>query len=188
MTIPGKFSLHLFLSGLIISSLIITGCQQKLIKISMKIESPNFINTQVIPAKYTCQGLNISPELNISDVPDDAKSLALIMEDPDAPSGVWTHWLVWNIDPSTKIISEDSIPNSAIQGNNTRSESKYTGPCPPNGAHRYFFKLFALKNKLNLPEGSTKAELLSAMTDQIIEEAQLMGTFRKSGDSQQFQD
>jgi len=188
MNNPRIFSEKLFLIILILGSLILTNCQQKLTAKSMKISSPNFINNTLIPAKHTCQGLNTSPELHISEVPEDTKSLAIIMEDPDAPSGTWTHWLIWNIDPKTTVIQENSIPNSAIQGENSLPHNAYTGPCPPSGAHRYFFKLFALKSKLNLPTGSTKAELLVALTDQIIEEAQLMGTYRRSGNDQMYQD
>lgn len=147
----------------------------------MIISSPNFNNNELIPAKFTCQGLDISPQLEIFDIPEDAQSLALIMEDPDAPNGTWVHWLLWNISPQTQVILENSIPAKAIQGNNSWPKPHYGGPCPPSGAHRYFFKLFALDCLLDLPAGSTKTELEKDMENHIIEQAQLMGIYRKTG-------
>lgn len=145
----------------------------------MKIVSPNFENNGDIPEKYTCQGSDISPALEISDVPEETQSLALIVDDPDASDGNWNHWLVWDIPASIKIIPENVGTKFATQGNNSWPKKGYGGPCPPNGAHRYFFKLFALKEKLNLPDTTTKIELEKAMEGKIIDQAQTMGTYRK---------
>jgi len=146
----------------------------------MILTSPNFENKSPIPPEFTCQGKNASPELHISEVPAEAKSLALIIDDPDAPNSTWTHWVVWNIPIDTKIIPANVGPHFAIQGNNSWSKSEYGGPCPPTGSHRYFFKLFALTETVNLPAGSSKADLEKAMEDKKIDETQLMGIYKKS--------
>lgn len=147
---------------------------------SMKISSPNFENNSPIPAKYTCQGLGISPQLDISDVPENTKSLALIVDDPDATSGSWNHWVVWNIPTETKTIPENVGQKFAIQGNNSWPNQSYGAPCPPTGSHRYFFKLYALDKSLDLPATATKADLEKAMSGHIVDEAQLMGVYKKS--------
>ena len=174
---------HIIIIAFLSFNILFSGCQKQSLTNSnpMKITSSNFNNSQTIPAKFTCQGLDISPELNISDVPEETKSLALIMDDPDAPNGTWVHWVIWNIDPKTTLIPENSIPHLAVQGNNSWPQPKYGGPCPPSGAHRYFFKLYALKEKLNLPPGSTKEALIKAMEGLIIDETQLMGIYKKTG-------
>lgn len=146
----------------------------------MKLSSPNFENQSAIPTEYTCQGKDINPELHISEVLAEAKSLALIIDDPDAPNGTWTHWVIWNIPPETKIIPANVGPAFAVQGNNSWPKPEYGGPCPPTGTHRYFFKLYALSEMLNLPAGSTKADLEKAMAGKTIDEVQLMGTYKKS--------
>lgn len=187
MPIKTQINFSLLIGIIILFSSILSGCQKQLTtKQIMILSSPNFNNNELIPAKFTCQGQNISPELEISEVPEDTKSLVLIMEDPDAPSGTWVHWLVWNIDPKSKVIPENSVPKEAVQGNNSWSEPAYGGPCPPSGAHRYFFKLFALKAKLNLSAGSTKEQLLQAMDGFVIEEAQLLGIYRKGLDQENY--
>lgn len=146
----------------------------------MKLSSPNFENNAAIPPKYTCQGLGISPQLNIIDVPEDAKSLALIIDDPDAPSGNWNHWIVWNIPAETKTIPENADPKFAIQGNTSAGKQSYGAPCPPSGVHRYFFKLYALSKMLDLPATSNKADLEKAMEGFVVDETQLMGTYKKA--------
>ncbi len=138
----------------------------------MKIQSPAFQNNELIPAKYTCTGENIAPDLSFSEIPEETKSLALIVDDPDAPSGDFVHWLVWNIDPSGDI-------SSGVQGKNDFGENKYGGPCPPSGVHRYFFKLFALDSTLDIPTSSTKADLLSAIEGHILAQSKLIGKFSK---------
>lgn len=144
---------------------------------SLTISSPAFENEGDIPSKYTCEGQNVNPEITIKDVPDNTQSLALIMDDPDAPTGTFDHWIMWNIPANTKTIDMNSHPGT--QGKNGRGENKYTGPCPPTGKHRYYFKVYALDKKLSLAEGSTKAELENAMQGHILASGQLMGKYEK---------
>jgi Raf kinase inhibitor-like YbhB/YbcL family protein len=143
----------------------------------MKITSPAFAHNAIIPTKYTCQGQDISPPLTISDIPEGTISLALINDDPDAPMETWDHWLIWNIKPTGEI-KEDSAPGT--QGKNSWGRNDYGGPCPPSGTHRYFFKLYALDSELDLPKGATKAELEEGMEGHILEQAELIGLYKKS--------
>jgi len=146
----------------------------------LHIESPAFSSGEEIPKKFGYKNDNISPPISISGVPSDAKSLALIMDDPDAMKAVgrvWVHWLIWNIDPSISEIFEGSLPSGSIEGKTDFGEIGYGGPAPPDKRHTYIFKLFALKTKLNLKKGSTKAQLEEEMNGQIIEQATLKGTF-----------
>ncbi len=145
----------------------------------MKIISPVFKSNEKIPAKYTCQGDDINPQLEISDIPKNAKSLALIMDDPDAPAGTWDHWILFNIPPETKQISESSVPKNAVQGKNSWKENKYGGPCPPSGTHRYSFKLYALDTTLNLNENANKADVETAMKNHILAKTELIGLYSK---------
>lgn len=154
--------------------------QQKTITIPtipMIIASDAFKNNDYIPAKYTCDGLNISPPFRFADIPADTASLVLIVDDPDAASGDWTHWLVWNIPSETASLEENSIPAAAVVGKNDFEENQYGGPCPPKGTHHYQFKLYALDEKLNLPANSNKEELLAAMQSHVIIEARLVGLY-----------
>lgn len=144
----------------------------------MKLTSIVFENSQKMPSEYTCDGPNIAPELDIEDVPENAKSLALIMDDPDAPAGTWVHWVVWNIPPYTKTIAKGTEPEG-VQGKTSFGRAGYGGPCPPSGTHRYFFKLYALDTMLGLKKGSSKEDLESAMDGHIIDEAELMGTYKR---------
>lgn len=130
-----------------------------------------------MPAKFTCQGNGINPQLEINGVPAEAKSLALIMDDPDAPIGTFTHWLIWNINPKILMIKEDSAPG--VQGANGANKNSYIGPCPPSGTHRYFFKLSALDSMLNLKEGASKSELESEIAKHELGRTGLMGTYKK---------
>lgn len=143
----------------------------------MKITSPAFENQAPIPAKYTCQGEDISPPLAIADLPDNTASLALIVDDPDAPMGTWDHWIVWNIKPTSKI-EENSAPGTP--GKNSWGRNDYGGPCPPSGTHRYFFKLYALDRELDLKAGATKAQLEAVMEGHILERAEAIGLYEKS--------
>lgn len=143
----------------------------------MHIESPAFEANQSIPKKFTCDGEDLSPPLNIQNVPKDTKSLVLIVEDPDAPRGTFVHWLAWNIDPSSSQLSEGAAVPS--QGRNDFGELDYRGPCPPKGEHRYFFKLYALDTKLELPSGSNKKELEEVMEGHVIGKAELMGLYQR---------
>lgn len=144
----------------------------------MHIESPAFEAHQTIPKKFTCEGEDTSPPLTIQDVPKGTKSLALIVDDPDAPSGVFVHWLIWNMDPiSLQIVEGQSFPS---QGRNDFGELDYRGPCPPKGKpHRYFFKLYALDTKLDLPAGSSKKQLEETMEGHIIGKAELIGKYQR---------
>ena len=145
----------------------------------MKIESAAFKNGESIPAKYTCQGEDINPQFAFSDIPDTAKSLALIMDDPDAPRGTWVHWLVWNIPPQTNQIAERSVPANAVQGKNSWGKASYGGPCPPSGTHRYFFKIYALDTVLSLTSSADVHQLEDVMKNHIIAKGELMGTYTK---------
>ncbi len=147
---------------------------------SMKIESNAFQNGGEIPRKYGYKKDNVNPALIINDVPADAKSLALVMDDPDAMGAVgkiWVHWVVWNIDPSTGRINENSIPSNSIQGKTDFGEIAYGGPAPPDKEHTYLFKLYALDDKLSLDEGSTKSQLEEAMKNHVIAETKLKGRY-----------
>ena len=144
----------------------------------MNITSSVFAEAGPIPDKYTCRGVDVNPPLAISGVPEMAKSLALIMDDPDAPRMTWVHWVLWNIGTGTGSIGENSVPPGASQGMNDFRKKSYGGPCPPSGTHRYFFKLYALDTNLELKEGSEKKELEKAMEGHIVATAQLMGTYR----------
>ena len=146
---------------------------------TLSIESPAFKNNASIPRHYTCDGKDVNPPLVVRGVPDGAKSLALIVDDPDAPMGTWVHWVVWNIDPDTMQIAENSVPSGAEQGKNDFRKKSYGGPCPPSGTHRYFFKLYALDTKLNLGSNATKADVEKAMKGHILGEAQTMGLYRR---------
>jgi Raf kinase inhibitor-like YbhB/YbcL family protein len=116
----------------------------------------------------------------IKGVPAGAKSLALLVEDPDAPGGLWVHWLLWNINPHTAEIAENSVPREAIAGKNDFHRNSYGGPCPPSGRHRYFFRLFALDTTIDLAGGVTKAALEDAMEDHIIARTELVGLYGKT--------
>ncbi|MDO8664620.1 MAG: YbhB/YbcL family Raf kinase inhibitor-like protein [Candidatus Liptonbacteria bacterium] len=146
-------------------------------KSSMNISSVEFKNNEPIPAKFTCQGNGINPELKISGVPAKAKSLALIVDDPDAPMGTFTHWLVWNIGAKTTVVNENSIPG--IEGANSAGKKGYTGPCPPNGTHRYFFKFYALDSMLDLGAEASKSQLESEIAKHELERAELLGIYKK---------
>src|SRR4030081_2652915 len=144
----------------------------------MKITSSAFQQGGNIPSKFTCDGANANPPLHFDQVPAGAKSLALIVDDPDAPGGTFVHWLVWNIDPKTTDIGEHSAPPHAVQGKNGFGNSGYGGPCPPSGTHRYYFRVYAL-DVAQLQGGSTRADLDRAMPGHIIGQGQLMGRYPK---------
>jgi len=143
----------------------------------MRLSSPEFKNNDFIPRKFTCQGEDINPALVMEDVPKEAKSLALIVDDPDAPMGTWIHWVVFDIAPTSQI-KENSIPGKL--GSNDFGRKNYGGPCPPSGTHRYFFKLYALDSMLNLKEGISKFDLEKAMEGHILAKAELIGLYKKT--------
>jgi len=145
----------------------------------LSITSAAFLSDEIIPAKYTCDGADINPPLLFGGIPENTKSLALIVDDPDASSGNWNHWVFWNVDPDVMEIAEDSIPSEAVLGTNSFGRLTYDGPCPPKGIHRYFFKLYALDSMLDLAERDGKEALEKAMAGHIIEEANLTGKYER---------
>jgi|TARA_B100002003_G_C14057583_1_gene509216 Raf kinase inhibitor-like YbhB/YbcL family protein len=145
----------------------------------MKLTSSAFVHENSIPSEYTCDGSDTSPDLQISDVPENAKSLVLINDDPDAPVGTWDHWIVFNIPADTKEIVKGQEPRG-LGGKNSWGKTGYGGPCPPSGTHRYFFKLYALDSELSLQEGADKAEIEKAMEGHILAQTELMGTYQRS--------
>lgn len=145
----------------------------------MELTSPAFNHEGNIPAKYSCDGDNISPPLEIKDVPEAARSLALIMDDPDAPGGTFVHWTVWNIPANTSRVEEGSLPPEAQAGMTSFGKAGYGGPCPPDGEHRYYFKLYALGGDIYLDPSATKEDLEKAMEPLILEKAELMGYYER---------
>jgi Raf kinase inhibitor-like YbhB/YbcL family protein len=145
---------------------------------SMNISSAAFKDGSSIPSKYTCDDADTSPPLAFGGIPNGAKSLALIMDDPDAPGGTFDHWIVWNIPPNTTSVAE----GQALKGTSARNgfgKSGYGGPCPPDREHRYFFKLYALDTMLNLPASSSKSDLENAMKGHTLAQAQMMGRYNR---------
>jgi len=145
----------------------------------LSIASPAFLPDGTIPSKYTCDGDDVNPPLSIGNVPEKTRSLALIVDDPDAPVGTWVHWVVWNIRAGTREIPENSVPPGALQGTNDFRKQEYGGPCPPSGTHRYFFKLYALDAPLTAQAGATKARIEEAMKEHVLAQAELVGLYRR---------
>jgi Raf kinase inhibitor-like YbhB/YbcL family protein len=149
------------------------------LKQNMIISSFAFQNNGYIPSKYSCDGENINPPLEVQDVPPEAKSLVLIVDDPDVPGGTWVHWTVWNIDPKTSQISEHSVPSQATEGKTSFGKPGYGGPCPPSGTHRYFFKLYALDTMLSLDSSATKQDLERSMQNHVLLQSELIGLYQR---------
>jgi Raf kinase inhibitor-like YbhB/YbcL family protein len=152
----------------------------------MKISSNAFEPEKNIPVQYSCDGANTSPELSWTDVPADAKTLALVMEDPDAPSGTYIHWVAYNIPPTVKgfasaVATDKTLPDGTLQGENSSNNTGYTGPCPPpgHGSHRYYFRLYALDQSLDLKPGATRTDLNAAMKGHILAQSETMGRFER---------
>lgn len=150
----------------------------------MIIMSAAFQEGGIIPVKYTCDGQDISPPLSWNGVPDNARSLALISDDPDAPMGTWVHWVVYDIPPDQtgfeEGITRDALGQEGIlQGTTDFRRQEYGGPCPPSGTHRYYFKLYALGEELNLGKGATKKQVIAAMEGKILVQAELMGRYSR---------
>ncbi|MBD3187761.1 YbhB/YbcL family Raf kinase inhibitor-like protein [Candidatus Bathyarchaeota archaeon] len=144
----------------------------------MKITSPAFENEGTIPNKYTCDGKDMSPPLEFSGVPEGAKSLALVVDDPDAPTKTWVHWMIHGISPSSEGIPEDSTPDDAFEVINDFGKQAYGGPCPPSGSHRYYFRLYALDvSKL---KNVNKKNFTKKCKGHVLAEATLMGTYKRS--------
>lgn len=146
----------------------------------MTITSTAFQEMEDIPSEYTCDGDNINPPLTFSGIPAETQSLALVVDDPDAPVGLFTHWIIYNMSPATMQILQNAKPETGVEGTNDMPVVGYTGPCPPNGKHRYFFKLYALKSMLSLNEGANRQEFDIAIEEQIIDMAQLVGLYEKT--------
>ncbi len=144
---------------------------------TLQLTSPAFEDNQTIPEQYTCRGENINPPLNINNVPPDAKSLALILHDPDAVGGDFTHWVLWNVPPSAHAIAVNSVSEGAVQGVNGAGENKYTGPCPPTGTgtHHYLFEVYALDKSFNLDPATDKSKLAQAIKNHILIQHTLSG-------------
>lgn len=157
----------------------LTQAQSSLDSASLKLTSRAFSPGGKIPKKYTCDGSNTSPPLHIDNSPKSAKSVVLIVEDPDAPGGTWTHWVLWNINPKTTEISENSMPPDAIAGTNDFANTRYGGPCPPAGMHRYYFKVYAVDIIISLPSSSKKAAVEKAMAGHIVAKSSLIGTYSR---------
>ncbi len=153
-------------------------------KMSIELTSSAFAAETPIPVKYSCRGADISPPLQWSNVPEGVKSFALLVEDPDAPVGIWVHWVYFNIPAATRSLPEAvpagaRLPDGSIQGVGSSHDNQFHGPCPPSGRHRYYFKLYALDTSLSLPPSTNKDGLLKAMQGHILAEGQLMGYFSK---------
>jgi len=144
----------------------------------IKITSSAFQEGGNIPSKFTCDGSDTSPPLQITGIPSEAKSLVLIADDPDAPGGLFTHWLVWNIPPQTNSIAEGSAPKG-VHGTNDFGKPDYKGPCPPPGTHRYSFKVFALDHELDLRGGAKRSQLDAAMKGHVIAQGELVGRYAR---------
>ncbi len=148
---------------------------------ALTVTSTAFKEGKMIPKKYTCDGTNVSPQLAWSGVPTDARSIALVCDDPDAPSGTFVHWVVFNMPSVTKEIPEaGGLPAGSLRGINDFKRLDYGGPCPPSGTHRYYFKIYAVDMTLNLKEGATQSDLLSAMQGHVLAQGQIMGTYKRS--------
>ena len=145
---------------------------------ALNIGSPVFKVGTTIPERYTCEGKDMNPPLEIGNIPAEAKSLVLIVDDPDAPRGTWLHWLVWNI-PIVNRINENEVPG--VQGLNSFGRIAYGGPCPPSGTHRYYFKVYALNRFLDLAEGATLKEVDTAMQSHVIAYGEVVGLYKKQG-------
>jgi len=150
----------------------------------IKMTSPAFEEGGMIPEKYTCDGMDVSPPLAWTSVPEGTETLVLICDDPDAPMGIWVHWILFNLPAAINELPENILPereleNGAKQGMNDFRKIGYGGPCPPGGTHRYFFKLYALDTEIDLEVGATKSVLLKAMEGHVLAEGQLMGRYSR---------
>lgn len=152
---------------------------------AFQLSSPDFLNGQPIPRKFSCDGLDVSPRLSWENAPSGTASFTLIMHDPDAPAGDWVHWVLYNIpskltELSEGIPAEKTFPNGMMQGRNSWHQVRYGGPCPPGGIHHYFFELFALDSLLKLEAGLERRDVMAAMQNHILAKAELMGTYTRN--------
>ncbi|MFW6282465.1 MAG: YbhB/YbcL family Raf kinase inhibitor-like protein [Minisyncoccales bacterium] len=144
----------------------------------LKISTPAYGEGELIPSKYTCDGENVSPELKIENIPVGADTFVLIFDDPDAPNGTFTHWVVFNIPAQINSVAEGAIPG--VEGENDFKRTNYSGPCPPSGTHRYFFRLYAIEGQINLEKGVSRKQIEDEMHDKILASASYMGKYSKS--------
>ena len=155
-------------------------------EMKIPVTSSAFKDGEMIPSKYTCDGSNLSPQLQWGKAPQGTKSFSLISDDPDAPAGTWVHWVAWNI-PADKTGLDENVPSGSTLEDGTKQgitdfdRPGYGGPCPPGGVHRYYFKVYALDKLLDLPVSSGKKELLKAIEGHVLAEGQLMGKYRRLG-------
>jgi Raf kinase inhibitor-like YbhB/YbcL family protein len=147
---------------------------------SLSVTSPSFAGGAAIPEQFSCKGENVSPPLQWSGIPSDARSVALVVDDPDAPSGTFTHWVVFNIDPQQSSIGKDEVPKGARQAKNSAGHASYDGPCPPSGTHHYRFTVSVLRSPLTVPDGADTARVLSAIRSKTTARGGLTGTFAAS--------
>ena len=171
--------LWIFISPLLQQSFTLSSASSSLslATTSMQLTSSAFVHNGTIPRSYTCQGLNVSPPLLFGAVPSSTKSIAFIMDDPDAPQGTWTHWLWWNAQPSLQTLPQNTLPLEAVQGTTSAGSVGYHGPCPPAGTHRYVFHAYALDTLLTLSSSTTAPLLRSAMQGHILAQGQLIGLY-----------
>jgi Raf kinase inhibitor-like YbhB/YbcL family protein len=149
-------------------------------EVSVNLTSTAFAYAEPIPTKYSCKGENISPQLSWDQAPAGTQTFVLLIDDPDAPSGTYDHWVLFNIPPETHTLLENFHPAAPIVvGKNSSGQSRYAGPCPPSGTHRYFFKLYALDTTLSLTSNAYKGDVLAAMQGHVLAQGKLMGTFSK---------
>jgi Raf kinase inhibitor-like YbhB/YbcL family protein len=190
-----NFSVVLFL---ILASILPFGCAKKNSQVTSKnsirfpitevatftVESPAFNNGKALPPRFTCGSDGVSPPLTLENLPEDTKAVAFILEDPDAPKGTYTHWIMWNWPASKTEIpaalpAQTKLESGAIQGTGSNGKVGYNPPCPPSGTHHYYLKAYALDSKLNLPSSSDKQALLAAMQGHVIGQGMLMATYHK---------
>ncbi len=150
-------------------------------KVTLTISSPAFKHDGYIPSRYTCDGDGINPPLTIDGIPDEARSLVVIIEDPDAPGRIFDHWVVWNIRPQ-KHIAEGTTPGKV--GKNGVGENQYLGPCPPSGTHRYFFKVYALDTLLEVNDDTDKKNIEQEITNHVLAYGEMMGLYKKGGNTE----
>lgn len=169
-------------SGLLACAAVVAATtEEEAMEGTFAISSPAFSQGRPIPARFTADGPDISPELRIENAPAGVAAFALIMDDPDAPVGTWVHWVVWNLPPTTRTIAEGSLPDGAVEGRNSWGRNEYNGPAPPSGTHRYFFKLYALDTSLSFAHPPTKQQLEQAMKGHVLAHAELVGTYARRG-------
>jgi Raf kinase inhibitor-like YbhB/YbcL family protein len=161
-----------------------TFCDPKGGSMTITVTSPAFASMQAIPRKYTCDGEDLSPPLSWKNIPNNAKSIVLICDDPDAPAGDWVHWVCYDMPAATDSLPEavpasDTLACGGKQGTTDFGKTGYGGPCPPGGTHRYFFKVFALDKMLNLPAGKNKKEIVRAIKGHVAAAGELVGTYTR---------